>query len=91
MLKSILMVWVLVQNVPATQEAYEDYLGYQMADRGWSPLNSRRPLNGRDWQTAPMSRWYLSRAHRLGFVSLKEPIKGINPCAAWGGVPLSYW
>jgi len=34
MLKSILMVWVLVHNVPATQEAYEDYLGYQTADRG---------------------------------------------------------
>ena len=34
MLKSILMVWVLVQNVPATQEAYEAYLGYQIADRG---------------------------------------------------------
>jgi len=34
MLKSILMVWVLVHNVPATQEAYEAYLGYQIADRG---------------------------------------------------------
>ena len=34
MLKSILMVWVLAQNLALTQEAYEDYLGYRSVDEG---------------------------------------------------------
>ena len=34
MLKSILMVWVLAQNLALTQEAYEDYLGYRSVDAG---------------------------------------------------------
>lgn len=34
MLKSILMVWVLVQDLTATQAAYENYLGYQTTDQG---------------------------------------------------------
>jgi len=34
MLKSILMVWVLAQNLALTQEAYEDYLGYRSIDEG---------------------------------------------------------
>ena len=34
MLKSILMVWVLGQNLALTQEAYEDYLGYRSVDEG---------------------------------------------------------
>ena len=34
MLKSILMVWVLAQNLSLTQEAYEDYLGYRSVDEG---------------------------------------------------------
>ena len=34
MLKSILMVWVLAQNLGATQQAYEDYLGYTLVDEG---------------------------------------------------------
>ena len=34
MLKSILMVWVLAQNLALTQEAYEDYLGYRSVDTG---------------------------------------------------------
>ena len=34
MLKSILMVWVLAQNLALTQEAYEDYLGYRHVDEG---------------------------------------------------------
>lgn len=34
MLKSILMVWVLVQDLTATQAAYEDYLGYQTTGEG---------------------------------------------------------
>ena len=82
MLKSILMVWVLVQNVPATQEAYEAYLGYQVADRGvisgeLAEAIKRPRLANRSYVTlVPKS------AHRLGFVSLKAPIKRINPCAA---------
>ena len=34
MLKSILMVWVLAQNLALTEEAYEDYLGYRSVDEG---------------------------------------------------------
>jgi len=34
MLKSILMVWVLAQNLALTQEAYEDYLDYRSVDEG---------------------------------------------------------
>ena len=34
MLKSILMVWILAQNLALTQEAYEDYLGYRSVDEG---------------------------------------------------------
>ena len=34
MLKSILMVWVLAQNLALTQEAYEDYLDYRSVDVG---------------------------------------------------------
>ncbi len=34
MLKSILMVWVLAQNLGLTQEAYEDYLDYRSVDEG---------------------------------------------------------
>ena len=34
MLKSILMIWVLTQNLALTQEAYEDYLGYRPVDEG---------------------------------------------------------
>ena len=34
MLKSILMVWVLAQNLALTQEAYKDYLGYRPVDEG---------------------------------------------------------
>jgi hypothetical protein len=34
MLKSILMVWVLAQNLALTQQAYEDYLGYRSVDAG---------------------------------------------------------
>ena len=34
MLKTILMVWVLAQNLALTQEAYEDYLGYRSVDAG---------------------------------------------------------
>ena len=37
MLKSILMVWVLAQNLALTQEAYEDYLGYRSVDEGAMP------------------------------------------------------
>ncbi|MED5314890.1 MAG: hypothetical protein VYB84_02520, partial [Pseudomonadota bacterium] len=33
-MKSILMVWVLAQNLALTQEAYEDYLGYRSVDEG---------------------------------------------------------
>jgi len=35
MLKSILMVWVLAQNLAVTQEAYETYLGYRLVDEGY--------------------------------------------------------
>jgi hypothetical protein len=35
MLKSILMVWVLAQNLAVTQEAYEEYLGYRLVDEGY--------------------------------------------------------
>ena len=34
MLKSILMVWVLAQNLALTEEAYQDYLGYRSVDEG---------------------------------------------------------
>ena len=34
MLKSILMVWVLAQNLAATEQAYHDYLGYVLVDEG---------------------------------------------------------
>ena len=34
MLKSILMVWVLAQNLSATQQAYQDFLGYERVDEG---------------------------------------------------------
>ena len=34
MLKSILMVWVLVQNLAVSQEAYEHYLDYRVRDQG---------------------------------------------------------
>ena len=34
MLKSILMVWVLAQNLALTEKAYEDYLGYRPVDEG---------------------------------------------------------
>ena len=37
MLKSILMVWVLAQNLGATQHAYEDYLGYTVVETGVMP------------------------------------------------------
>jgi hypothetical protein len=37
MLKSILVVWVLAQNLTLTQEAYEDYLGYRSVDEGVMP------------------------------------------------------
>ena len=35
MLKSILMVWVLAQNLVVTQAAYEEYLGYRLVDEGY--------------------------------------------------------
>ena len=35
MLKSILMVWVLAQNLAATQDAYQQYLGYRVVDKGY--------------------------------------------------------
>ena len=34
MLKSILMVWVLAQNMVLTEQAYQDYLGYRKVDEG---------------------------------------------------------
>ena len=34
MLKSILMVWLLAQDLAVTQVAYEDYLGYRAVDEG---------------------------------------------------------
>ena len=34
MLKSILMVTMLVTNLNVTEEAYEDYLGYQVVEEG---------------------------------------------------------
>ena len=34
MLKSILMAWVLAQNLAATEQAYHDYLGYVLVDEG---------------------------------------------------------
>ena len=34
MLKSILMVWLLAQDLALTQVAYEDYLGYRAVDEG---------------------------------------------------------
>ncbi|GIR71782.1 MAG: hypothetical protein CM15mP74_30330 [Halieaceae bacterium] len=33
MLKSILMVWVLAQNMVLTEQAYQDYLGYRRSMR----------------------------------------------------------
>ena len=38
MLKSILMVWLLAQNLALTEEAYEDYLGYRSVDEGVMPV-----------------------------------------------------
>lgn len=34
MLKSIMMVWVLVTNLAATEEAYREYLGYRVTEEG---------------------------------------------------------
>ena len=56
MLKSILMVWVLAQNLGATQHAYEDYLGYTVVETGVMPgelaVAIERPeLTGRPFAT----------------------------------------
>ena len=51
MLKSILMVWVLAQNLGATQQAYEDYLGYTLVDEGVMPAEHTAQVQGNLWVT----------------------------------------
>ena len=44
MLKSILMVWVLAQNMVLTEQAYQDYLGYRKVDEGVMPAELARAI-----------------------------------------------
>ena len=44
MLKSILMVWVLAQNMMLTEQAYHDYLGYRKVDEGVVPAELARAI-----------------------------------------------
>ena len=85
MLKSILVVWVLAQNLSTTQQAYQDFLGYERVDEGvmsaeLSAAIARPELTGNAFVTLMPP-----TGPQVGIRIVAGASPAIGPCAEWVG------
>ena len=79
MLKSILMVWVLAQNLVLTEEAYEDYLGYRSVDEGVMSAELAAAIDRPELADRRFVTMMPRSGPQVGLRSLREMLPGMSP------------
>ena len=90
MLKSILMVWVLAQNMVLTEQAYQDYLGYRKIDEGVVPVELARAIERPELAGQPFMTLMPATGPQVGIRVIQGGAQGYQPMkrVGWSAIEL---
>ena len=90
MLKSILMVWVLAQNMVLTEQAYQDYLGYLKVDEGVVPAELARAIERPELARRPFMTLMPATGPQVGIRVIQGGTQGYQPMkrVGWSAIEL---
>ncbi len=90
MLKSILMVWVLAQNMVLTEQAYQDYLGYRKVDEGVVTAELAHAIERPELAGRPFMTMMPATGPQVGIRVIQGGAQGYQPMkrVGWSAIEL---